>query len=486
MKNKSITVNYIMNIVLTMSSFAFSLITFPYATRILQPAGMGKVSFAASLISYFSIFAQFGIPIYGIRECAKIRDDRNELSQTALELFIVNIISSISVSALFIISIFIVPRLQQEKPLYIIMGISLLLNAIGMEWLYKALEEYTYIAIRSIAFKLIACVLLFSVVATESDYVIYGFLTIFAASASNIWNAVNVRKYIHLKFQRKPQLVRHCRSALVFAAMSFSTTIYINLDIVMLGFIKSDSEVGCYDAAVKIKKVLVSAITALGGVLLPRAAFLLKNDKTDSFFRMNSKAVKYVITASVPLMVYFTIFARECIFLLCGSSYERAVFPMQIIMPTVLFIGMSNVTGIQTLVASGKEKTVLLSEIGGAVIDLILNALLIPKHGAAGAAVGTTVAEILVLAIQCFALKDAVGVLFVNMELKKVLTATGLALLPTWLMKFILSGFVLLGCSFALYFILYIAILMAEKDEMAILLRKELKRICPRINWRIK
>ena len=183
-----------MNIVLTMSSFVFPLITFPYATRILQPAGMGKVSFAASLISYFSIFAQFGIPIYGIRECAKIRDDRNELSQTALELFIINLISSISVSALFIISIFIVPRLQQEKPLYMIMGISLLLNAIGLEWLYKALEEYTYIAIRSIVFKLIACVLLFSVVATESDYVIYGFLTIFAASASNIWNAVNVRK----------------------------------------------------------------------------------------------------------------------------------------------------------------------------------------------------------------------------------------------------------------------------------------------------
>lgn len=475
-----------MNIVLTMSSFVFPLITFPYATRILQPAGMGKVSFAASLISYFSIFAQSGIPIYGIRECAKIRDDRNELSQTALELFIINLISSISVSALFIISIFIVPRLQQEKPLYMIMGISLLLNAIGLEWLYKALEEYTYIAIRSIVFKLIACVLLFSVVATESDYVIYGFLTIFAASASNIWNAVNVRKYIHLKFQRKPQLVRHCKSAFVFAAMSFSTTVYINLDIVMLGFIKSDSEVGYYDAAVKIKKVLVSAITALGGVLLPRAAFLLKNDKTDSFFRMNSKAVKYVITASVPLMVYFTTFAHECIFLLCGSSYERAVFPMQIIMPTVLFIGMSNVTGIQILVASGKEKTVLLSEIGGAVIDLILNVLLIPKHGAAGAAVGTTVAEILVLTIQCFALKDAVGVLFVNMELKKVLTAAGLALLPIWLMKFILSGFVLLGCSFALYFILYIAILMVEEDEMAILLRKELKRICPRINWRIK
>ena len=139
-----------MNIVLTMSSFVFPLITFPYATRILQPAGMGKVSFAASLISYFSIFAQFGIPIYGIRECAKIRDDRNELSQTALELFIINLISSISVSALFIISIFIVPRLQQEKPLYMIMGISLLLNAIGLEWLYKALEEYTYIAILAV------------------------------------------------------------------------------------------------------------------------------------------------------------------------------------------------------------------------------------------------------------------------------------------------------------------------------------------------
>lgn len=477
MKNKSITVNYIMNIILTMSSFIFPLITFPYAARILQPAGMGKVSFAASLISYFSIFAQFGIPLYGIRECAKIRDDKKELSQTALELFVINLTASISMSALFLISIFIVPRLQQEKPLYMIMGISLLLNAIGMEWLYKALEEYTYIAIRSIVFKLIACVLLFSVVTAESDYIIYGFLTIFAASASNIWNAANVRKYIHLKFQRKAQLVKHCKNALVFAAMSFSTMVYINLDIVMLGFMKTNSEVGCYDAAVKIKKVLVSAITALGSVLLPRVAFLLEDGKTESFFQLNSKAVKYVITASVPLMVYFTIFARECIFLLCGNSYERAVLPMRIIMPTVLFIGISNVTGIQTLVALGKEKIVLLSEIGGAVMDLIFNALFIPKHGAAGAAMGTTAAEIFVLTIQCFALRDAVKMLFVNLELKKVLAATCLALLPIWVMKFFLSGFVLLYCSSALYFILYIAILMAEKDEMAILLRKKLKKI---------
>lgn len=482
MSNKSIKLNYMMNIILTMSSFIFPFVVFPYMTRILQPAGIGKVSFASSLVSYFGIFAQLGVPTYGIRECARVRENKEELTQIVAELFVVNLISCTITYMLFIISILTIPKLQQEKFLYMIMGVSLILNALGMEWLYRALEEYSYITIRSVIFKCIAIILMFFLVKSESDYIIYGFLTIFASSASNILNILNVRKFICFKLQRKLQLTKHFRSVIVFVAMTFSTTIYINLDTVMLGFMTSDAEVGCYDAAIKVKKVLVSIITALGGVLLPRVTFLLESGKKDKFLKINSKAIKYVITVSIPLLIYFIMFAHESIFLLCGSSYERAVRPMQIIMPTLLFIGISNITGMQVLVPLGKEKMVLIFEICGAIIDLLINVLIIPCYGAAGAAMGTVIAEMLVLVVQCVALKKFLRFLFFDLELSKVIVAAGVAILPVLLILEIdMSGFALLCVSSLMYFTIYMTILFIEKDEISNLIVYELKKMVSRL-----
>ena len=199
MKEKSIKLNFIMNIILTMSSFIFPVITFPYVSRILLPEGTGKVAFATSLISYFSMFAQLGIPTYGIRACAKVRDNRNELSKTVHELLIVNLgMCVISYVALFM-ALRYVPRLAEDKSLYVIMSFTIVLTSIGMEWLYKALEQYTYITCRSVIFKFIALIAMFLLVHEKSDYIIYGGITIFASSASSVLNLINAHKYIDLK-----------------------------------------------------------------------------------------------------------------------------------------------------------------------------------------------------------------------------------------------------------------------------------------------
>ena len=196
MKQKSLKLNFLMNILLTMSSFIFPLITFPYVSRVLGPAGTGKVSFATSVISYFSLFAQLGIPTYGIRVCAGIRDNKEELTRTVHELLFISLITTlISYLALFI-ALFTIPKLRAEKPLLVVISASILLSAIGIEWLYKALEQYTYITVRSVIFKFIALVGMFFLVRSEKDYVAYGFITIFAASASNVLNLINAHRYI--------------------------------------------------------------------------------------------------------------------------------------------------------------------------------------------------------------------------------------------------------------------------------------------------
>ena len=160
-KQKSLKLNFVMNAILTMSQFVFPLITFPYVSRILLPIGTGKVSFATSIVSYFTLFAQLGIPTYGIRACAKVRDNREELSKMVQELFIINLMMSALAYVVYFAAIYYVPRFRQDKDLFLIVGLTIFFNAIGMEWLYKALEQYTYITVRSIIFKFIAIVAMF-------------------------------------------------------------------------------------------------------------------------------------------------------------------------------------------------------------------------------------------------------------------------------------------------------------------------------------
>lgn len=130
-----------MNALLTMSSFIFPLITFPYVSRILSPEGTGKVSFATSVIAYFALFAQLGIPTYGIRACAKVRDDKIELSRTVQEIFIINVGMTVITYIAFGIALGCVPRLQAERSLFLIMSTTLLFNGIGMDWLYRGLKN---------------------------------------------------------------------------------------------------------------------------------------------------------------------------------------------------------------------------------------------------------------------------------------------------------------------------------------------------------
>lgn len=472
-KNKSLKFNFVMNIILTMSSFIFPLITFPYVSRVLLPVGTGKVSLATSVITYFSMFAQLGIPTYGVRACAKVRDDREKLSKMAQELLIINIImSAISYIVLFIL-LFSVPKFRCEKELYVILSFTIILTSIGMEWLYKALEQYTYITVRSVIFKFIALLAMFLLVHKQTDYVVYGGITIFAASASNILNLINAHKYIDLKPVGYYNFRQHLKPVMIFFAMSCATTIYTNLDTVMLGFMTTDTEVGYYNAAVKIKTILVSVVTSLGTVLLPRASYYIQTGELKEFRRITQKALNFVVLVAAPLMLYFIYFAKEGIFFLSGNAYAGSIVPMQVIMPTLLLIGISNILGIQILVPTGREKIVLYSEIVGAVVDIIINAILIPIYASTGAALGTLVAEFAVLAVQYGVLKNEVRDSFKQIHYIKIIIALVLAsVLSLWVKLLNGGSFVTLVISAILFFGVYGLVLLIFKEEMILEMMK--------------
>ena len=466
-KIKSVKFNFIMNSILTASAMIFPIITYPYVSRILQPEGIGTVSFANSVITYFSMFAQLGIPMYGIRACAKVRDDKEKLTRTVQEIMMINMITCLIVYIAFFCFLYFVPQFRQEKTLYLIMGSLILFNTIGVEWLYKGLEQYSYITVRSIVFKFIALLAMFLLVHEKEDYVIYGGITIFAAAGSNFLNFINLRKYIYLRPMGEYNFRQHIKPISVFFAMSIATTIYTNMDNVMLGFIKGTTENGYYDAAVKIKNILVSFVSSLGTVLLPRVSYYIETGEKEEFSRITKKALNFVFLLSVPLCVYFIIFARPSIYLLSGTMFENSILPMRLIMPTLVFIGLTNIIGLQILVPLGKENQVLYSEIAGAVVNIIVNMFLIPRMGAAGAAIGTVLAEIMVFIVQVYALKDVVVKILKKISYWKIAIALVLAsFVSVWVNSMNWGNFLILLFSALLFFGVYVLTLIIFREKL--------------------
>jgi O-antigen/teichoic acid export membrane protein len=473
-RKPSIKKNMIMNAMLEISKILFPIITYPYVARILHKSGTGKVDFALSVVTYFGMFAQLGIPNYGIKAVAKVRDDRQKLSKLVHELLFINLFMAVISYIAFGASLMIVPRFSRESVLLLVMSAIIFLNAIGIEWLYKGMEMYSYITKRSILFKFIGLIAMFLMVKSEDDYIIYGGITIFATAASDVLNFVNSRKYVDYKRQKDYNIRQHMKPVLVFFSMSVAATVYTNLDKVMLGFMKDDAAVGLYGASVKIKNILLGLVTSAGTVLLPRASRYVDQGKLDEFYAVLKKTMHLILLAAIPFCLYFMMYANEGISFLAGEEYAGSIFPMMIIMPTLVLIGITNISGIQMMVPLGMEKHVLISEIIGAVIDLVLNAILIPKFSVEGAALGTLAAEIGVTIYQMYVIKDKPVKLFEEVRFGLIIIASLLGLLAgfwtkyiTFMSKLEADCFCKLAISASIFFAVYAAIILLAKDSMA-------------------
>lgn len=423
MKKTSLKENFLMNILLTTSSVLFSLVTLPYASRILLPEGTGRVAFALSIVSYFSMMASLGIPTYGIRACAQVQDDREKLSQVAQEIFLINAGMTVLAYGCYFCALFLVGQMRQEKTLFLLCSSTLFFNLVGMEWLYKGLEQYRYIALRSLGVKVVAVVLMLLLVRSQEDYLVYGALTVLATVGANVLNFINIRHLITLTPCRNYRLRRHLRPVFTFFALTVAVTIYTNLDVAMLGFLTSDQQVGYYNAAVKIKGLLVSFVTALWGVLLPRSSHYISEGRMDEFWRLIRNAFGFSILLTAPMVIYFLVMAERSILLVSGPAYGGSVLPMRIITPTIFCIGLTNMIGMQMLVPTGKEHLVVISTCAGAVTDVVLNLCLIPRYASAGAALGTLVAEMVVLLVQLWTIRKELPALLAGSQLPKVAAA---------------------------------------------------------------
>lgn len=396
----SITRNISYNTIITVVKYVTEAVCMMYISRKLQPTVNGKVDYATSVVNYFTMFALLGMPVYAIRCCARVRDDREKLTKVFSELFTMGVILSAVVGAVLAGLCFTVNPFRSNRALMLILGSAIVWNAIGCEWLYKGLERYRYLMFVSLITRVTALVLIVLMVRSPEDMLLYAWLLIAPVAVSSVCNFILLRREV--AFPCRPSWnAAHLKPLLIFFAMSCMTTIYVNLDIVMLGAMRGDYETGLYGLVSKGKILLVFFGGVLWAAVLPQATEAWSKGEKQRFRDISHRSVQLIATVNFALLAFSFVYAKECVLAMGGASYLEATDAFRIMILSVAPIGLSNVLGGLVMIPSGREKRLLQAEIAGAVLNFALNLYVIPRYSIEGAATTTVLAEVLVW-LLCF------------------------------------------------------------------------------------
>jgi O-antigen/teichoic acid export membrane protein len=393
--SKSLKVNYFYNLVSTLAGIMFPLITFPYASRVMEADGIGQVGFFTSIISYISLFTSLGIPIYAIREIARVKDDIYKMNRTAIEILLLHTALTVIGYIIVILLCVTVTKISLDIPLFLILSVSIFFNTIGCEWFYKGIEDFQYITLRGLIVRIIYVILLFSFVHSKSDLLLYAALTVLGTVGNNVFNFIRIRKYVkpRLISFKELNIVQHIVPALRIFALNMVISLYINLDTIMIGFLKDNYSVGYYEGATRLTKLLLGVVQALQTTMIPRFSYLAKEDTMKEFDELCQKVVDFVVTISIPMSLGLAVLAPTLIHLFCGDTYEPAILTLEIISPIIFLISLSGIPCFQILYPLGHENLAIWSTATGAFVNLIICFLLIPSFSQNGAAVATLIGE---------------------------------------------------------------------------------------------
>lgn len=476
---QSVKVNYILNLINTGTQMLFPLITFPYVCRVIEADGIGQINFFQSIISYISLFTCLGIPMYAIREIARDRSDVVQMNRTAMEILLLHSMLTLLGYAIVAILCLTVPQIQVNIPLFLILSLTIFFTAIGCEWFYQGIEDFKYITIRGLIIKTVSVVLLFIFVKSKTDLLYYGCYTVFGVLGGNIFNFFRLRKYIHREniIFSELHIKRHIKPVLKVFSFSVVTSIYLQLNTVLLGFLKNALAVGYFAAATKVMQMLLTMSACLGSVMMPRASHLIAENKEDEFNRLIQKSYDFTLAIALPMTIGLIFCAPSLITALCGVKFEHSILPSQIIAPIILMVAISNVFGIQVLFPKGKFNIVTFCCCIGAVADLILNLCLIPFFSYIGMSIAYLGAEVATTVSMYFIGRKYIPITYFKKShltyalgcivMAFALYGISLLQLPT------LTILLLQGCCGVLA---YFIILCICKDEMLVQILSKIKR----------
>lgn len=401
--------NIVYSSILTVANYIFPFLTFPYVTRVLGVENFGMCNFYSSIVSYFLIFSMMGMSTLAVREIAKCKGDKIALNKTYSSLLAINGITTIISVIALLASLTFVDKFR-EYPQFIIIGaIHVLSNYFLLEWLFRGLEDFKYITIRSIIVRTVYVFSVFVLVKDESDFLLYFLLTSLMVTVNAIVNIAYSQNFV--KFSLKNiELKKYVKPYLIFGAYQLLTSMYTSFNVAFLGFSNGDIEVGYYSASVKLFNILLSFYTAFTGVLLPRMSQMIESDRVDDFQNLLKKSLNILFCIAIPVIVFTEFFSSEIITIISGEGYTGAILPMKIVMPLVLIIGVEQVLVYQVLMPMKKDKQVFINSCAGALTGILLNIILVPSMGAKGSAIVWLLSELVVFLCAYYFVQNSMSI----------------------------------------------------------------------------
>jgi len=459
----SIKKNFAYSSALTIANYIFPLIVYPYISRVLGVTNIGICNFIDSIINYFILFSMMGINTMALREVAKSRNNKQTLSSTFSNILILNTISTIIVLVILLVLTFTIPKLTEYKDMMIIGGVKVLFNYLLIEWLYKGLENFKYITLRTISVRFFYVISVFIFVHKAEDYPIFYLLTTIMTIVNAVINLSHSRKYVTFKLSNinlKPYL----SSFFILGFYSLLTSTYIAFNIMYLGFVSGETEVGYYTTATKLQNIILALYSAFTGVMLPRLSSLYAQNEIDEVKRLCHKSVDILFLFIFPLIVITVTFAPQIITLLFGPGYEKSIPLLQLSTPLLFIIGYEQILVIQILMSMKKDKAVMINSSLASIVAIIGNILIVPKLQSLGSIIVWILCELTIFVSANLFAKKYIKFFFPFKKLAKYILIT----LPIFVIAYFLSMInilhifnIIIGVIvvFVYYFIVYVVIM---------------------------
>lgn len=398
-KKQGIAVSAALNIVRQAAMIAFPLITYSYATRVLGAAQIGVYEFAQSIVSYFALLAALGVVNYAVRDGAKYKAEGSDsLDRFASEVFSINLIMTIFSYVLMVVILQLSSHMQGYKTAIMIASLSILFTTLGVDWINSLFEDYMYLTIRYIAIQLFALVLLFLLVKKPEDLYVYIFISILATVLNGILNFFYVRRYAKIRFTFALNLKAHALSVFILFCNQIALVIYLNSDITILNILTDDTSVGLYGVAAKIYTMIKTLLNAAIFVVIPRfSEYVLNGDSR--FVTGLKKLLSLLFTILLPACVGLYFLAGDAVKIVAGDAFAGAEAPLKVLAVALLFAVLACYFANAIVMPVKQEKYFLVATVSAAVLNIVLNFVMIPRMGMIAAAITTLAAEVLVFII---------------------------------------------------------------------------------------
>lgn len=399
MAQKSIKKNYVYNLTYQILTLITPLITTPYLSRVFGADGIGTCSYIESISSYFVLFATLGLTTFGQRETSYVQDDRKKRSIIFWETNIIELIAS----TLCIVAYVAFSFSQTNYKLYLVLVLNLFSVIANISWFFQGMEEFGKIVLRNIIFKIINIVYIFTFVKTKDDIIIYLFGVAFFGLINNLSYWISVPQYIDRPILKELHPSKHIKTVIALFVPTIAMQVYTVLDKTMIGVITNNSfENGYYEQALKIARLVLTIVTSLGTVMIPRIGYHYSKGDMEIVKQYMYRAYKFVWLCGVPLTLGLIAISNNFVPWFFGDGYDKVVSLLGILSFLILAIGINNVTGMQYLIPTKRENIFSLTVIIGALTNFLLNFFLIQMFQSMGAAIASVVAETTIAIIQIY------------------------------------------------------------------------------------